>query len=433
MTLNNIEAIFKDIAERHKQVNSFYNQQAFDITSVNEVIYPSIVINTSEVSLPKGQAGYNTKSYSIELQFIDLVHKDENNKQEVLSDGASILNDMISELSTHPIYIEEGIDLINDITLNPLRNAYGDEVSGWNTLLTLQLPNRVSWCGSPLAALDGFEIPDFKVTITDNLNPDSPIELSEGSYTCFAASNDINVSNSNDSYSVNVTNDLELPNISFTDSDGTTTSVPSMEDIVATACPVKSGIAYTRPYLTNQSTSYALYDDGHNLANGVYDYTPPSNPLHCTQLDVNSVSPLLTLKENNEFGNKNRFTDELGGQTYANDYIIDHLTGLGYIKTLLASDLWTNLLSTANSSTAYIYNDWRVTNINELNTLFSWEKNVGFNYAPFNIIPELYTSTSAADANAANFAVSFLRAGVITRRSKSVSTLQVLLVRNHYN
>ena len=43
---------------------------------------------------------------------------------------------------------------------------------------------------------------------------------------------DVNVSNSNDSYSVDINSDLDLPNINFTDSDGTTSSVPSMEDLV---------------------------------------------------------------------------------------------------------------------------------------------------------------------------------------------------------
>jgi len=433
MTLNNIEAIFKDIAERHKQVNSFYNQQAFDITSVNEVIYPSIVINTSEVSLPKGQAGYNTKSYSIELQFIDLVHKDENNKQEVLSDGASILNDMISELSTHPIYIEEGIDLINDITLNPLRNAYGDEVSGWNTLLTLQLPNRVSWCGSPLAALDGFEIPDFKVTITDNLNPDSPIELSEGSYTCFAASNDINVSNSNDSYSVNVTNDLELPNISFTDSDGTTTSVPSMEDIVAAACPVKSGIIYKRPYLNTQLVSYSNFDDGYNLANGVYDYTPPSNPLHLSQLDSASGTPFLTLKENNEFGNKNRFTDELGGQTYANDYIIDHLTGLGWSRILIPANTWVNQLNYANNSTLNGFTDWRMCNLMEALSIADEGKSNVLFYSPFNLNALVVTSTTRTANTAQAYLLTSSTLNYIISPLKTSTLRTSMQCRTHYN
>ena len=47
---------------------------------------------------------------------------------------------------------------------------------------------------------------------------------------------DSSVSNSNNSYvnALPATEDLALPNINFTDSDGTVTSVPSMEDIVAT-------------------------------------------------------------------------------------------------------------------------------------------------------------------------------------------------------
>jgi hypothetical protein len=336
MTLNNIEAIFKDIAERHKQVNSFYNQQAFDITSVDEVIYPSIVINTSEVSLPKGQAGYNTKSYSIELQFIDLVHKDENNKQEVLSDGASILNDMISELSTHPVYIEEGIDLINDITLNPLRNAYGDEVSGWNTLLTLQLPNRVSWCGSPLAALEGFDTPSFKVTITDALNPASPIELTDGSYTCIEAD-------------------------------------------------PKSGIQYYRPMTTGQTVSYRVGDDYWRELNIPYP-APPANPEI-----IQELTDFYTLKYDNAFGNKLRFTDINGNQTLVGDplvvpdwttdrYIIDNYTGLGWNYTLATSTSsktnWNDAIDNCLALSAHGFNDWYLPNFNELMSVVNSQGNL---------------------------------------------------------
>ena len=174
-TLNNIEAIFKDLAERHKQINSFYNQQSFDITSVNEVTYPSLVINTNEIKLPKTANGYSVKNYSIELQVIDLVHKDESNKQEVLSDVDAILNDVVSELSGHPVYIEAGIELVGDVVLNPLKQAYGDEVSGWNTTFILELPHLHSWCGSPLEALEGFEVTPAAVIITDGQNPASPI------------------------------------------------------------------------------------------------------------------------------------------------------------------------------------------------------------------------------------------------------------------
>jgi hypothetical protein len=248
MTLNNIEALFKDLGLRHLQINSYYNQKAFDITAINEVVYPSLVINTSEIKLPRTDNGYSVKNFSIELQVIDLVHKDEGNKQEVLSDTESILNDIVNEFSTHPEYNGIGLDLIGDIILTPLRGAYGDEISGWNTVLTLEVPLKISWCGSPMLALAGFESNVDSVTVIDALNVDSPLTLYSGEYTCQGvAPTNITVSNSDDSYIVSQSVNLELPDITHTDSDGSFVTLPAQTPFVSTVCYVEPTIENLEP------------------------------------------------------------------------------------------------------------------------------------------------------------------------------------------
>ncbi len=380
MTLNNIEAIFKDIANRHKQINSFYNQQAFDVTSVEEVIYPSLVINTNEIKLPKTAGGYTSKNYSIELQIIDLVHKDESNKQEVLSDVDSILNDIVSELSSHPVYIESGITLLGDITLNPLKQAYGDEISGWNTIFVLELPHMHSWCGSPLELLEGVDNTPKGVTITDAENPASPITLYEGSYSCIEAE-------------------------------------------------PKAGIAYSRPMLTNQKVSYSVGDDGWHFINGTYNYTPPTNPL-----SIASLSDSLTLVDNNAFGNKDRFTDINGLQVYSDNYFIDHWSGLGYTNLVHDSKNWEDGITFANNSTLNGFNDWRITNINELDNLFLKYGALPLDYTPINtykFLGNLHTSTTRF----ANTAQDFYIATSNATRSVAPKTgiYKFVIVRNHYN
>ena len=293
MTLNNVEAIFKDLASRHKQINSFYNQQAFDITSVDEVSYPSLVINTSNISLPKGDGGYSSKSYAIDLQVIDLVHKDESNKQEILSDVDGILNDIVGEFNSHPSYNEIGLDLVGDVTLNPLRNAYGDEVSGWSTLLTLEAPNKISWCGSPLLALDGFTPTNNSVTITDNLNPSSPITKYAGdTYTCEVADViSINVSNSDDSYTVDTTTNLELPNVTHTDSDGTLVTLPALTPFVATLCIIDIfNPSDLNPYiwLDAKDEDLGLLNVWNNKGTSNIDATQSNSSLQPTVVDLNS-------------------------------------------------------------------------------------------------------------------------------------------------
>ena len=48
------------------------------------------------------------------------------------------------------------------------------------------------------------------------------------------------------------------------------------------------------------------------------------------QINPNDFTKVLNT---NSFGNLDLWTDDSGGQTYANDYIINHITGLGYIGT----------------------------------------------------------------------------------------------------
>ena len=211
---------------------------------------------------------------------------------------------------------------------------------------------------------------------------------------------DSSVSNSNNSYvnALPATEDLALPNINFTDSDGVTTSVPSMEDIVAASCPAKSGIAYQPIILTGQLTSYFLYDDAWHLANGTYNYTPPTEPLSYSRLDMSSIDPFFTLVDNNSFGNKNRFTDVNGLQVYPTNYVIDHLTRLGWLNDFTKTAILQTALSNAAAATDHSFSDWRVPNINEIESITRYKSNLeSFEYPPFskrfNSDQHIWTST----------------------------------------
>jgi len=184
----------------------------------------------------------------------------------------------------------------------------------------------------------------------------------------------IKVSNSNDSYLVNTSVDLELPNIDFTNSDGVKTSVPSMEHIIAKQCPSPpSGIAYNRNYSAGQTTSYALYDDGWQEINGkYYDYAILPNSLYTQELDLVTDPTGETLKHLNAFGNKYRYTYENGNicTNHREVSIIDHLSGLmhyihvntNFIKGF--DDMFGNagVLKGVNDANFKGYNDWFVAN-----------------------------------------------------------------------
>lgn len=254
-----------------------------------------------------------------------------------------------------------------------------------------------------------------------------------------AACEDATYQNSNNSFNGSIASggDLVLPNIDFTDSDGTTTSVPSMEDVVATPTPVKAGIKYKRPNITGQTTSYTVGDDGWHLANGTYDYTPPAHPVSFARLDTTHATPFLMLVENNAFGNKNRFTDKDGLQVYADNYIIDHLTGLGYYPIEVIEPLlydWSSGITTSNSLVYLGFSDYRMTNVNELDSIFNFDSASLLNYAPFNLNLAKYFYTSTTDETDTTRAI-IIRTNTygVTLNAKTSTNRQVLAVRNHYN
>jgi hypothetical protein len=128
------------------------------------------------------------------------------------------------------------------------------------------------------------------------------------------------------------------------------------------------------PIQSGQITSYATNDDGDLQRGRLIDF--------------------FTLPYNNGFSNTNRFTDELGTQTFANNIVIDWSTWdggtdvLGYILSLNSdSNNTTQNWATWISGQPYTtdgFGDWYVVNVAELNTLLNWSYTTGLNGTPFN-------------------------------------------------
>ncbi len=120
---------------------------------------------------------------------------------------------------------------------------------------------------------------------------------------------------------------------------------------------------------TGQTTSYRTGDDGDIEAGREVDF--------------------FTLAENNPFGNTNRFTDELGGQTYANNIVIDWSTYdgstvLGIYRIYLDTATWDQLIDNCLAlSVGTFTTGWRMWNVNECVNFINAETT--FNYAPLNI------------------------------------------------
>ncbi len=150
--------------------------------------------------------------------------------------------------------------------------------------------------------------------------------------------------------------------------------------------PRRLYVAGARLMPTGQTISYASGDDGDNQFGRPVDF--------------------LTLQLNNPFGNTNRFTDELGGQTYTNDIVIDWSTYDGYIVLGWYMDFFvetnwsTSMTAAQGQSIGGFSSGWRLPNRTELLSIVNiGVTSVGtLNYPPFNYTGTQYNVfTSSTD------------------------------------
>lgn len=278
-------------------------------------------------------------------------------------------------------------------------------------------------------ATDSLELPDVTHTDSDGSDVSLPAMTP---MVCTPGVTSLNVSNSNGSYSADIVEDLELPDITITEPDASTSTAPAVTNIDVR--DYKSGIAYRRPQLTGQLTSYRTGDDAWHLANGTYDYTPPLYPTSYAQLDPGAITPFTTLLNNNVFGNKERYTDDAGGQIYANGYIIDHLTGLGWYNYDLGDGIWNTHIDTAHAATTLGYADWRLPNIEELYSILNKGQSNMLSGSPFSNLNSLVIRTSSTRiASTSNAWYASTSTGVINPIAKTSSfNIRGCQVRNHY-
>jgi len=144
---------------------------------------------------------------------------------------------------------------------------------------------------------------------------------------------------------------------------------------------------------TGQQTSYRTGDDGWLQAGRAVDF--------------------FTLENAGPFGTK-RFTDELGGQTYANNIVIDWSTYdnvagtvLGYYRNIITSGTksWDNQIDEGLAfSIGTFTTGWRAPNRTELNNIANLDSSYStcFNYAPFNMATGVRIWTSTTVRNNSN-------------------------------
>jgi hypothetical protein len=210
--------------------------------------------------------------------------------------------------------------------------------------------------------------------------PDATIENSDASYSVTEVSGGTLVLPDSD-IDVNGVNEGAIPSVNTVDiqvTDGVNPVTPNDVTVVGNTVtievPAGGGGAPVGATLmrTGQTTSYRTGDDADTRAEG-------------------RAVDFFTLASNNPFGNTNRFTDELGGQTYTNNIVIDWstydgTTVLGWYRVRNAVNItWNDAIDEALTlSIGGFTSGWRLPNVNEGLSIMNFENTSSLNYSPFN-------------------------------------------------
>lgn len=471
ITLDKLNSELEKLAIAMPFVGSYFFGDYHDALTGDYLTYPIFIVTPQPSSL-------NINNTNITLAFIlaDRYSRDKavDNMVHVQSDMVRIISDIRALMRT-PRW-REHIRISENIPIDPFINRSQDLSAGWVARVTFEIDDFENFCQVPLIDYDYNASMDAPGATCDPVTYEILNTLDEILYSGSVISGgslvktiqDSTVSNSDDSYSVDVAaeGNLLLPDINVTDSDGSIAQVPSVKDVVCTpqrppdeydvtingntyetisddleipvvntvADPVGTiivgGVLVANSPITVNSISEGSLISEETLDIQLTDGTNPVNPTDVTQvgntmtievppsatipcgqtlmktgqttsyrtgddgdLESGRLTSFSVLPSNNPFGNTSRFTDELGGSTYTNDWVIDWSTFdgstvLGYYRVASSTVNWDNAIDQCLANTFGTFTGCRLTNVTEFINIMNREQAFtvsGLNYAPFNI------------------------------------------------
>ena len=330
------------------------------------------------------------------------------------------LENLTMQQATVGTYCSNG-NICADATVENTDQSYQTTVESGGTLV---LPDTtINVTDQDNNILDTITFPVYSTVNIDidSYCEDATVENSDASYTDIVASGGTLVLPDSD---VNVNGNLEGTVVSVKDididvTDGTNPVTPDAITIsgntITIEVPAGGGAPVGATLIrTGQTTSYRTGDDANTNSEG-------------------RATDFFTLASNNPFGNTDRFTDELGGQTYTNNIVIDWstydgTTVLGYRRTTNGGNItWNSAIDGALLvSIGSFTSGWRLPNVNEMQNLVNYEfLNSGrvFDYSPINLNASniFWTSTTQTISSTLAFAITNAN-GTIQAANKTNNT-----------
>jgi len=452
LTLNQIVSQITTLATAHNQiaesgVGDFAEWQA------KERNYPILWVFHESTSVNQMEIAFSIRLICADRVIVGEEGDDtQGHEQEVISDTLLVLLDFLAYFQQNH---SQPYDVVTSATIDPFTERLNDRLAGNSVTITIRQPFDWNKCQIPQTGatipptVDGLTLYNFcdpaviarltdeqvacliaqynepceDATITINSAPFASV-VSGGSLNVSVLQNGnpvgskvgsdwvippcadgtVNITNTDSDPIASVTvasggvEQYVIPNVSWTDSDGSAESTPYGDAIV---CTPPSPVTYPTtalPMKTGQVVSYASGDDGDIQAGRDVDW--------------------FTLAENNHFGNTNRFTDTLGGQTYANNVMIDWSTFekstgrvLMWSRVRFGPSTWTVAIAAATSYSIGAFANWRVPNRTELRSLAYLKQSNVLAYSPFNSVATNCWTSNTLESSPTQAWVCFLTIG----------------------
>jgi len=157
-TLNQAIKRLQTIAIEHAQLNplllteSTFSHFGFgDLWEVGQILtdegtvitekFPLVWANVQGANMTsQGAQSNGLLTVTFQLLFMDLVHKDETNENDVLSDTLQIATDFITELQDDTEFQTYHYTVDINGNLEPFTERFDEEVSGWSLNIAFNIP-----------------------------------------------------------------------------------------------------------------------------------------------------------------------------------------------------------------------------------------------------------------------------------------------------
>ena len=293
--------------------------------------------NTDLVTLYSGNV---TANLSVTIQDATVENSDASYSASVLAEGSLILPDItVDVINSLDVIVSTQISAsVKDVTISAPDGTLNIKKTGDGTIHSEAVPS---------GATVNYSVADNAITV-----------------------------NSANGFSIDATDPLDIVL-----TDGTSSVTPTsvtysqgqhkVDIVLPPSATIPVGATLMK---TGQTTSYRTGDDG--------------------DLETGRATSFLVLASNNPFGNTNRFTDELGGQTYTNNILIDWSTYngstvLGLSRAAIATGkTWNNSIDECLAfSIGAFTSGWRLPNMKEIFNFVNYANapESFLNYSPLNI------------------------------------------------